>query len=618
VIRELIVPVAVLGVLASMLLPVPPAVMDFLLVGNLILALVLFLSTLYIPDTLRLSALPTMLLLATLYRLALNISTTRNILSAGDGGRVVEAFGGIVIQGNLVVGVVIFLIITLVQFIVIAKGSERVAEVSARFTLDALPGKQMSIDADVRAGVIDVSTARVKRQDLQTESRFYGALDGAMKFVKGDAIAGIIITVINIVGGLAIGIISEGLPLPLAVTKYTTLTIGDGLVAQIPALLNSLAAGIVVTRVARGDDASLAGELLSQLGQVKRAKLLCAALCFIFASVPEMPALPFLALGLVALGSSLAAVGPQLQPAVTQDNLFVPKPPALLRIEMAPVPTSNPHRQIELVRAIERIRDDIYQRHGVILPFPEVAIVDARGTDFQLVLRGVPVKVVADPGDQNSIPTLASAVRELFECHLLECLDDTITRKILDTYEAVTPELVASVVPGVITVTQLTEILKALIHDGISVRPFEVILQAVAEYAPKASNERVLLEEVRIALRRMVSHSVAQRFPAEIPGVVLHPIIDLQLSRHERERSPVDLNLIDHVVEYINANPGEWILLTSRSSRRLVREFLELKGVRKMVIAHEELVSEIPVMVKGEIAPQVGVDQEQILNRLAA
>ena len=256
-----------------MLLPVPPAVMDFLLVGNLILALVLFLSTLYIPDTLRLSALPTMLLLATLYRLALNISTTRNILSAGDGGRVVEAFGGIVIQGNLVVGVVIFLIITLVQFIVIAKGSERVAEVSARFTLDALPGKQMSIDADVRAGVIDVSTARVKRQDLQTESRFYGALDGAMKFVKGDAIAGIIITVINIVGGLAIGIISEGLPLPLAVTKYTTLTIGDGLVAQIPALLNSLAAGIVVTRVARGDDASLAGELLSQLGQVKRAKL---------------------------------------------------------------------------------------------------------------------------------------------------------------------------------------------------------------------------------------------------------------------------------------------------------------------------------------------------------
>lgn len=617
-IRELIVPVAVLGVLASMLLPVPPAVMDFLLVGNLILALVLFLSTLYIPDTLRLSALPTMLLLATLYRLALNISTTRNILSAGDGGRVVEAFGGIVIQGNLVVGVVIFLIITLVQFIVIAKGSERVAEVSARFTLDALPGKQMSIDADVRAGVIDVSTARVKRQDLQTESRFYGALDGAMKFVKGDAIAGIIITAINIVGGLAIGIVSEGLPLPLAVTKYTTLTIGDGLVAQIPALLNSLAAGIIVTRVARGDDASLAGELLSQLGQVKRAKLLCAALCFIFASVPEMPALPFLALGLVALGSSLAAAGPQLQQAVTQDNLFVPKPPALLRIELAPVPTSNPHRQIELVRAIERIRDDIYQRHGVILPFPEVAIVDARGTDFQLVLRGVPVKVVADPGDQNSIPTLASAVRELFECHLLECLDDTSTRKILDTYEAVTPELVASVVPGVITVTQLTEILKALIYDGISVRPFEVILQAVAEYAPKASNERVLLEEVRIALRRMVSHSVAQRFPAEIPGVVLHPIIDLQLSRHERERSPVELNLIDHVVEYINANPGEWILLTSRSSRRLVREFLELKGVRKIVIAHEELVSEIPVIVKGEIAPQVGADQEQILNRLAA
>lgn len=616
--RELIVPVAVLGVLASMLLPVPPAVMDFLLVGNLILALVLFLSTLYIPDTLRLSALPTMLLLATLYRLALNISTTRNILSSGDGGRVVEAFGGIVIQGNLVVGVVIFLIITLVQFIVIAKGSERVAEVSARFTLDALPGKQMSIDADVRAGVIDVAAARTKRQDLQTESRFYGALDGSMKFVKGDAIAGIIITAINIIGGLAIGILSEGLPLSLALTKYTTLTIGDGLVAQIPALLNSLAAGIIVTRVARGDDASLAGELLSQLGQDKRAKLLCAALCFLLAFMPEMPALPFLALGVVAIASSLASGGSKRLPDVTPDSLFIPKPPALLRVEMAPAANGNNQRQVELIRAIERVRDHIYQRHGIILPFPEVAVINSAEREFRLVLRGVPVRIVADPEGEQSIPILTSAVTELFECHLLECLDDTTTRRILDTYEAIAPELVASVVPGVVTVTQLTEILKALIREGISVRPFEVILQAIAEFAPKAANERILLEEVRIALRRMVSHSVAQRFRGEIPGVVLHPIIDLQLTRHERERSPVDLTLIDRVVEYVTANPGDWILLTSRSCRRLVKEFLELKGHRKIVMAHEELVSEVIVRVKGEISPQTGLEQEVILNQLAA
>ncbi|NDC37695.1 MAG: EscV/YscV/HrcV family type III secretion system export apparatus protein, partial [Proteobacteria bacterium] len=334
--KELIVPLAVLGVLASMLLPVPPGVMDFLLVGNLILALVLFLSTLYISDTLKLSALPSMLLLATLYRLALNIATTRNILSSGDGGRVVEAFGTVVIQGNLVVGVVVFLIITLVQFIVIAKGSERVAEVSARFTLDALPGKQMSIDADVRAGLLDMSAARVKRQDLQTESRFYGALDGAMKFVKGDAIAGIVITAINIVGGLAIGILSEGLVIQQALSKYTLLTVGDGLVAQVPALLNSLAAGIIVTRVARGDDASLAGELLAQIGQVRRVKVLSAGLCVLLACIPGMPALPFLALGIVLVASAWLTPSETPAKALPQEHLFTPRPPPLLRVEVDP------------------------------------------------------------------------------------------------------------------------------------------------------------------------------------------------------------------------------------------------------------------------------------------
>ena len=209
--RELVVPIALIAIFASMLLPLPQGVLDVLLAGNLFLALLLFLSTLYISDPLKLSALPPILLLATLYRLALNISTTRLILSDGNAGQVVEAFGTVVVQGNIVVGVVVFLVITLIQFIVIAKGSERVAEVSARFTLDALPGKQMSIDADVRAGLIDFETAREKRQDLQTESHFYGALDGAMKFIKGDAIAGIAITAVNVIGGLTVGVGMNGL-----------------------------------------------------------------------------------------------------------------------------------------------------------------------------------------------------------------------------------------------------------------------------------------------------------------------------------------------------------------------------------------------------------------------
>ena len=204
--KNLILPLSVLAMFASMLLPLPSGLLDILLVANLILSLLLLISALYITKPLKLSALPTLLLLATLFRLSLNVSTTRMILGSSGISKTIEAFGKVVIQGNLVVGVVVFLVITLVQFIVIAKGSERVAEVSARFTLDAMPGKQMSIDADVRAGLIDFKTAKEKREELQTESRFYGALDGAMKFVKGDAIAGLVITTINIIGGFAVGI----------------------------------------------------------------------------------------------------------------------------------------------------------------------------------------------------------------------------------------------------------------------------------------------------------------------------------------------------------------------------------------------------------------------------
>lgn len=617
--KELIVPIAVLAVLASMLVPVPPVVMDFLLVGNLILALVLFLSTLHISDTLKLSALPSILLLATLYRLALNISTTRNILSAGDGGRVVEAFGTVVIQGNLVVGVVVFLIITLVQFIVIAKGSERVAEVSARFTLDALPGKQMSIDADVRAGLLDMAAARGKRQDLQTESRFYGALDGAMKFVKGDAVAGIIITAINIVGGLAIGILGEGLALQQALSKYTILTVGDGLVAQIPALLNSLAAGIIVTRVARGDDASLAGELLAQIGQVRRVKALSAGLCALLACIPGMPALPFIALGIVLAASTIISPGEGRPSAEDHQQLFTPRPPALLRVELDPARFATLTIQNGLKTAIEAVRESIYQRCGLILPFPEIAPNTALAATFALVLRGVPLEQVTCGESVNAlVEQIAGAVGNAYSQHLVECIDDVLTRRTLDTYESVAPELVAAVVPGVVTVTQLTEILKSLVSEGISVRAFDVILQSVAEHGPKAGTERVLLEEVRIALRRTVSYAITPKDGSPVRVVVLSPVIDLQLSKNERERSPVDLSLIDCIVAYEKECPGDWILLTSRSARRLVKEFLTRKGLGRVVVATEELVPELRFELRGEISLNPDTDGQRVLDRLAA
>jgi type III secretion protein V len=271
--KELIVPLGLMLVVGCMIIPLPGAVLDILLCSNLLFALLLVIAALHIRDPLKMATLPSLLLMATLWRLSLNLATTRAVLSSGHAGKAVEAFGSIVIQGSVVVGFVLFLLISLIQFIVVAKGAERVAEVSARFTLDALPGKQMAIDAEIRSGTLDPEAARKKRADVQMESRFYGALDGAMKFVKGDAIAGLVIAAVNILGGLAVGMLIHKLELDVALRRYTVLTIGDGLLSQIPSLLNSVAAGLVVTRVQVDESSTLASDLLGQLAQFKVARI---------------------------------------------------------------------------------------------------------------------------------------------------------------------------------------------------------------------------------------------------------------------------------------------------------------------------------------------------------
>jgi type III secretion protein V len=288
-----------------MIVPLPTFLLDVFLTLNITIAITILMVSLYVSNGAQIASYPTILLLTTLYRLALEISSTRLILLQADAGEVIKAFGEFVVGGNFVVGAVIFLIITLVQFIVITKGSERVAEVAARFTLDAMPGKQMSIDADLRAGSIDFKVARKRRQMLAKESQFYGAMDGAMKFVKGDAMAGIIITVINIVGGLVIGVAMNGLPASEAVQTYSILTIGDGLVSQIPALLISISAGMVVTRVASEDESTnigsdIAGQILAQ----PKAIGVAAAILLVMGLLPGMPKLAFLLLTVVTGGVS--------------------------------------------------------------------------------------------------------------------------------------------------------------------------------------------------------------------------------------------------------------------------------------------------------------------------
>ena len=302
--NDVFLAILVVAIISLIVLPMPTPLVDGLIATNLGLAVTLIMLAMYIPSALSLSTFPSILLFTTLFRLALNITTTRLILLNADAGEIINTFGNFVVAGNFIVGGVIFLVITIVQFLVIAKGSERVAEVAARFTLDAMPGKQMSIDADLRAGVIDMDEAKRRRGNVEKESQLYGAMDGAMKFVKGDAVAGIIITAINILGGIAVGVLQKGMGINRAVRTFSILTIGDGLVSQIPALFISITAGIIVTRVTSEEPGHLGGEIGVQVLRQPKALLLGGLVILAFSLVPGFPKMQF-----VVLGTFVGAVG---------------------------------------------------------------------------------------------------------------------------------------------------------------------------------------------------------------------------------------------------------------------------------------------------------------------
>ncbi|HHW92040.1 MAG TPA: FHIPEP family type III secretion protein, partial [Firmicutes bacterium] len=291
---DIFIAVVVITILIMMLIPLPPLIVDVMLTFNITFALLVLLIAMNTLRPLDFSVFPSLLLVATLFRLALNVSTTRLILLEGYAGRVIFSFGQFVVGGNPVVGFIIFLILVIIQFVVITKGAERVSEVAARFTLDAMPGKQMSIDADLNAGIITEEEARARRVEIRREADFYGAMDGASKFVKGDAIAGIIITLINIGGGFIIGVLQQGMPWDAAIQRYTLLTVGDGLVSQIPALLISTATGIVVTRSA--SERNLGQDLTSQLLSQPRVLTVATVLLVLLGLVPGLPIIPFLVL----------------------------------------------------------------------------------------------------------------------------------------------------------------------------------------------------------------------------------------------------------------------------------------------------------------------------------
>jgi type III secretion protein V len=419
--------IVVISIIGMLIVPLPTFLLDVLLTVNISLSVIILLMTIYIPGALQFSVFPTLLLITTMYRLALTVSTTRLILSTGDAGEVVYAFGNFVARGNFVVGGIIFVILVIVNFIVIAKGSERVSEVAARFTLDAMPGKQMSIDADLRAGSIDMDEGKRKRRDLERESQLFGAMDGAMKFVKGDAIAGIIITVVNIIGGLAIGVAQKNMSVGDAAKKYALLTIGDGLVGMIPAILISTAAGIIVTRVGGEEEgAHLGKDVGGQLIAFPRAIAIAAGMLIVLGLIPGLPKIPFFIMGGLAgfgayrlmnkdkkkpegagleggeagengeNGETPAAAEPQPKEPINPDSeLFIPVvTPIVLEVSDALVPFVDSRQDGGkfLYELIPFMRDGLFVELGVRFPG-----VRARGNPglppgaYQIQINEVPV-----------------------------------------------------------------------------------------------------------------------------------------------------------------------------------------------------------------------------------
>ena len=411
---DVLVAVGIITILAVMIVPLPTYILDFLLTFNISIALLILMLTIYITAPLELSVFPGLLLVMTLFRLSLNVASTRLILSEAEAGRLIQAFGDVVVRGNYVLGFIIFVIVILIQFLVITKGTGRVAEVAARFTLDAMPGKQMAIDADLNAGLIDEEQATIRREEISREADFYGNMDGASKFVRGDAIAGILITLINITGGFAIGVFQRDLSLAQAIETYTLLTVGDGLVTQIPALITSTAAGIIVTR-ATGDN-NMGSDINKQLTGKPQAGLIAGVMLVCLGLIPGLPTWPFIAIGSVLIGISVA-VRQQKQKAqaevesINESQEYEERPEDYLRLDLLEVqvgyqlvPLVDSNQGGDLIDRIVQIRKVAAMEMGFVAPPVRVRdSTELQPNEYHIRVKGNPVA----RGDLNTKELLA-------------------------------------------------------------------------------------------------------------------------------------------------------------------------------------------------------------------
>jgi flagellar biosynthesis protein FlhA len=653
-------PLGLLAALAMIVLPLPPLALDALFTFNIALSIVIVMAVFYVARPVEFGVFPTVLLLATLLRLALNVASTRVVLLHGHtgthaAGQVIESFGEFVIGGNFAVGVVVFIILTIINFVVVTKGSGRISEVSARFTLDAMPGKQMAIDADLNAGLITQDEARARRADVRAEADFYGSMDGASKFVRGDAIASILILFINIIGGLAIGTMAHDMPFASAGRTYTLLTIGDGLVTQIPALLLSTAVAIIVTRMSGAQD--MGGELTRQLLRQPKALAVAAGLLGVMGLIPGMPNLAFLTMAAIAGGAAFminkrraaAAAKPPAEPVappvpaesreLSWDDM---QPVDLVGLEVGYrlVPLVNKSQNGDLLARIRGVRRKLSQDLGFLVPAVHIRDnLDLAPNSYRINLGGVPVgesvvyperelainpgrvfgtlkgiatrdpafgmeAVWIEPSNREHAQTLgytvvdastvvATHLSHIVQTHAHELLGHEEVQQLLSTLAKTAPKLVEDLVPRVLPLAAVVRVLQSLLSERVPIRNMRTIIETLAEHAPRTPDPAVLQGHVRAALGRQIVQEIAG-ISGELPVITLEPELERLL-----QTSLVNTNV---------ASPGLEPGLAERLQQRLAEsaQRQELSGEPAVLLVPPQLRQTLARFVRSS-APSMHV-----------
>ena len=580
----------IVAAFVMLIVPIPSWLLDVLLACNIAIAFTILFTTMFSKEVLDMSFFPTILLFTTIFRIALNVSSTRLILTTGDPGQVVATFGSFVGGGDLIVGAIVFLILLIVQFMVINKGSERVAEVTARFTLDAMPGKQMAIDADLNTGAINDAEAKRRRDKIQEEASFFGSMDGAVKYVKGDATAGLIITAVNVIGGIAMGVLRQNMDITAALNKYVILTIGDGLVSQSPSLLISLSTGILVTKGSK--DADFGTVLIRQLFGVPRALYLVGAIIAGLGIVTPLPTVVFLALGLIFVVTGRVIAGTietaQIENEVDTEeaaaeeirqpenvNSLLQVDPIELEFGYGIIPLADVNQGGDLLDRVVMIRRQIALELGTVVPIIRLRDnIQLNPNQYIIKIKGIQVSegeilfdhyMAMNPGyveeEITGIPTfepsfhlpaiwitegqreraeslgytvvdppsiIATHLTEIIRQHIAELLTRQDVQNLVNNLKETNPSLVDELIPKLLGLGEVQKVLQNLLKEGISIRDLLTIFETLADYAPSTRDTDILTEYVRQSLKRAISNKFFP--PNETTSVVtLDPKIEQEI-----------------------------------------------------------------------------------------